>query len=130
MPVDTVADAFKVAAVKNLTYIFIMLLNDIHICVWINPKMASKKHKPLFVDDEPETSPTIPEPLHANPLLLEVKETKELTTNILGFGPRFGKPWTRANYENLKSSQLGKRTRRQKQRKIKSYRNTRRNGIL
>lgn len=57
--------------------------------------MASKKHKPLFVDDEPETSTTIPEPLHANPPLLEVKETKELTTNILGFGPRFGKPWTR-----------------------------------
>ncbi len=51
--------------------------------------MPTKKHGPLFIDeDEPEASKS-----QSNPI--EVKEpTKELTTNILGFGLRFGKPWT------------------------------------
>jgi hypothetical protein len=52
--------------------------------------MPAKKHGPLFVDeDEPEASKP---PSNQ----IEVKEsTKELTTNILGFGLRFGKAWTR-----------------------------------
>lgn len=52
--------------------------------------MPTKKHGPLFVDDD-ELSSSIPKP---NPI--EVKEpAKELTTNIIGFGLRFGKAWTR-----------------------------------
>jgi hypothetical protein len=61
--------------------------------------MTTKKRQgPLFVDeDEPETKPVIPSPsalLIVTAAVLEVKETKELT-NILGYGPRFGKPWMR-----------------------------------
>ena len=52
--------------------------------------MSVKKHIPLFVDQD-ESSSSIPKP---GPI--EVKEpTKKLTSNILGFGLRFGKAWTR-----------------------------------
>ena len=48
---------------------------------------SKKRHEPLFVDDD--------EPESKSLTISKTPEIKELTTNILGFGSRFGKPWTR-----------------------------------
>jgi hypothetical protein len=56
---------------------------------------TKKRHMPLFIDDDEPTSTLIVETPTAKIIQLDVHVDEQPKTNILGFGPRFGKPWTR-----------------------------------